>query len=211
MNKNIIKQLDKEIFIFIGLSVVNIIFAAIALAMGISFIVNNLFHIIETGNYISLSLGYIIAGVGLACIGFWWILPSVSVMDFNTEIQFEFSKKKGKITDEKITSLIVNMISYYRENNRNIKRMIFISRIGGIFFIINGLVSTTDFIIKLNSSSIQISDNLVQIGAIILIFSWGILSLFIPRFISKFANFWEYRIKKSQEAEELIRKTLESQ
>lgn len=209
MNKNIIKQINKEILIFIGLSVVNIIFAAIALAMGVVLIVNNLFYLIESGQYIDLTLGYIIAGAGLALIGFWWILHSVSLMDFNTEIQFDFSKKKVDLTDEKITSIIVKMISYYRENSKNIKRMILISRAGGIFFIINGLLSTIDFILKLDSTFL-ITNNLMQIAGIILVFSWGILSFFIPRFISKFANFWEYRIKKSNEAEELIRKILES-
>lgn len=209
MNKNIIKQINKEILIFIGLSVVNIIFAAIALAMGIVLIVNNIFYLIESGQYIDLTLGYIIAGAGLTLIGFWWILHSASLMDFNTEIQFDFSKKKVDLTDEKITSIIVKMISYYRENSKNIKRMILISRTGGIFFIINGLLSTFDFISKLDSTFL-ITNNLMQIAGIILVFSWGILSFFIPRFISKFANFWEYRIKKSNEAEELIRKILES-
>ena len=42
-------------------------------------------------------------------------------------------------TNEKITSLIIAMVSYYRENSKNIKRMIFISRIGGIFIILNGM------------------------------------------------------------------------
>jgi hypothetical protein len=209
MNKNIIKQINKEIFIFLGLSVVNIIFAAIALAMGVVLIVNNIFYLIDLEQFIDLTLGYIIAGAGLALIGFWWILHSVSLMDFNTEIQFEFSKKKAEISDEKITSIIVKMISYYRENSKNIKRMILISRAGGLFFIINGLISTFDFISKLDSS-LLITTNLMQIVGIILVFSWGILSLFLPHFISKFANFWEYRIKKSNEAEELIRKIMEN-
>ena len=207
MNKNIIKKINKEIFIFIGLSVVNIIFAAIALAMGIVYIVNNIFYLIESNQLISLALGFIIAGIGLAFIGFWWLLHSVSLMDFNTEIQFEFSKKKSVLSDEKITSIIVKMVSYYRENNKNIKRMIFISRAGGIFFIINGLISTIDFFSKLDSSY-QI--NLMQISGIIIIFSWGIISLLIPIFISKFANFWEYRLKKSNEADRIITSLMES-
>jgi hypothetical protein len=209
MNNDIIKQINKEIFIFIGLSVVNIIFAAISLAMGIVLIVNNIFYLFESGQFIDINLGYIIAGIGLSLIGFWWIIHSVSLMDFNTEIQFKFSNKKSDFSEEKITSIIVKMISYYRENNKNIKRMILISKVGGFFFIINGLISTIDFFSKLDSAFI-INDNIMQIAGIILVFSWGILSLYIPRFISKFANFWEYRIKKTNEAEELIRKIMES-
>lgn len=210
MNENIIKQINKEILIFLGLSVVNIIFGAIALAMGIVFIVTNLLYLIESESYLNISLIYIFIGFGLAGIGFWWLLTSASLMDFITDIQLKYFKKKEGHTTEKITSLIVNMISYYRENSNKIKRMIFICRIGGILIILNGIVSSIDLYLKLNSS-IQLTNHLMQISAIILMFAWGILSLLLPRFISKFASLWESRIKKSEEVEEIIKKQMESQ
>jgi len=209
MKIDINKQINKELFIFQGLSVVNIVFSAITLAIGIVLIVNNLFNLIESGNYISYNIAYVLVGFGLACIGFFWILPSASLMDFITDIQFKYSKKTNDISNEKITSLIVKMISYYREKNSNIKRMIIISRLGGTFFILNGIISSIDFYLKLNTN-IQIINHPIQIIGIILIFSWGILSFFIPHFIKKFATLWESRIKKSQEAEEILRKHMGS-
>ena len=209
MEKNIIKQIDDEILIFIGLSVVNIVFSAITLAIGIIFIVNNLFNLIESGNFINPSIAYIIAGFGLAGIGFFWIITSASLMDFITDIQIQFFKKTDIISNEKITSIIVKMISYYREKRSNIKKMILISRLGGIFFILNGIISSVYLYIKFNPY-FQTTDYIIQIVGIILMFAWGILSLFIPLFIKKFANLWESRLKKSQEAEEIIRKHMES-
>ena len=209
MKKNIIKQIDNEILIFIGLSVVNIVFSAITLAIGIIFIVNNLFNLIESGKFINLSIAYVITGFGLAGIGFFWIITSASLMDFITDIQIQFFKKTDKISNEKITSIIVKMISYYREKRSNIKKMILISRLGGTFFILNGIISSIDLYIKFNPY-FQMTDHIIQIVGITLMFAWGILSLFIPLFIKKFANLWETRLKKSQEAEEIIRKHMES-
>ena len=209
MTTNLLKKINKEIYIFLILSVVNIIFGAISLAMGIVFIVNNIFNLINLQIIIDISLIYIIAGFGLVGIGFWWLLYSVSLMDFITDIQMKFFKKNKKITDEKITSLIVKMVSYYRKNKTNIRRMIFIARLGGLLFIINGLISTIDLFYKINPY-IQLSNYYMQIAAILIVFIWGILSLLIPRFIKKFATLWEHRIKKSSEAENIINKLMES-
>jgi len=205
MTSNLLKQINKEIYIFLSLSVVNIIFGAISLAMGIVLIVNNLLNLINLNIFIDISLLYIIAGFGLAGIGFWWLLYSVSLMDFITDIQIKFLKKNQKITEEKITSLIVKMVSYYRKYNTNIRRMIFIARLGGLFFIINGIISTVDLFYKINPYN-QLSNYYMQIAGILLMFIWGILSFLIPRFIKKFATLWEHRIKKSSEAEETIRR-----
>lgn len=208
MIKNINKQIKKELYVFQGLSVVNIIFSAITLAIGIVLIVNNLFTLIETADFINYSTAYVIIGFGLAGIGFFWILPSASLLDFVTDIQFKYFNKKTD-NNEKITGLIIKMISYYREESNNIKKMIIISRLGGTFFLLNGIISSIDFFININSN-FQISNHFIQIIGIILMFSWGILSFFIPRFIKKFATLWEARIKKSQEAEEIFKKHLES-
>ena len=208
MIKNINKQINKELFVFQGLSVVNIIFSAITLAIGIVLIVNNLFTLIETADLINYSTFYVIIGFGLAGVGFFWILPSASLLDFVTDIQFKYFNKKTD-NNEKITGLIIKMISYYREESNNIKKMIIISRLGGTFFLLNGIITSIDFFININSN-FQISNYFIQIIGIILMFSWGVLSFFIPHFIKKFATLWEARIKKSQEAEEIFKKHLES-
>jgi len=209
MEKKFNKQVNKELLIFQGLSVVNIIFSAITLAIGVVFVVNNVFSLIESGNLIDYSTLYVFVGFVLVGIGFFWILPSASLMDFVTDIQFKYFNKKNELNDEKIITLIIKMISYYREESSNIKRMIIISRLGGTFFILNGIISSIDFYVKLNSN-LQITNHLIQILSLILMFSWGILSLFIPYFIKKFANLWELRIKKSEEAGAIFSKLLES-
>ncbi|MHA2431421.1 MAG: hypothetical protein ACXACC_10395 [Promethearchaeota archaeon] len=204
-----LNQLNKQIIIFLGLSVVNIVFAAIALAFGIVFVVNHLFPIVETGVIQSISLGYILAGGCLAVIGFWWMLPSVSIMDFITDLQFKSDEEKGRSDDEKEIGLIIRLLSYYRENDKKIKSMIFISRIGGSFFIINGILSSIDLISNVDATFV-LSMYSMQIAGIVLMFGWGVVSLFIPLFLKKVAIIWEYRVDKSRETEEILQKYLET-
>jgi hypothetical protein len=204
-----LKKLNKQIIIFLGLSVVNIIFAAIALAFGVIFVINHLLPIIRSGIIESISIGYIIAGGCLAVIGFWWILPSASIMDFITDLQIESYKEKEKSTDEKEIELIIRLLSYYRENDRKINRMIFISRIGGSFFLINGVISSVDVLSKISVSFFP-SMYAMQLAAIALMFGWGIVSLIIPRFLKQTAQIWEYRVNKSEEAAKILRNHLET-
>ncbi len=204
-----LKKLDKQVIVFLGLSVVNIVFAAISLAFGIVFIINNLFQIIETNIISLIPVLYIIAGGCLAVIGFYWILPSASIMDFITDLQIENHKNKQKDEQEKEITFIIRLLSYYRENDLKIRRMILISKIGGSFFLISGIIKTIDVLISLTESSL-VSVQAMQIAAIILMFGWGIVSLFIPRFLKEIARVWEYRVEKSMDAEDILRQHMET-
>lgn len=203
------QKMKHEIHSFFALSIVNVTFSAITLAMGIVLSINNLFRILESNSIFSIQLIYVIIGCILAGIGFWWILTSTYLMDFITDIQYQYYKKKGKLSEDEVTGIIIKMISYYREKNQNIKRMIFICRVGGVFFIINGIVSTIDLSYKIHLVNVG-AQHMMQISAIFIMFIWGIVSLFIPRYIRKYALIWDTRLKQSEEAEKLIIKKLES-
>ena len=70
MNTNLQKQLNKEMLIFLGLSVINLIYSAIILAFGIMFIINHIYQFDEYTQIINVSSVYIITGIILSIIGF---------------------------------------------------------------------------------------------------------------------------------------------
>jgi hypothetical protein len=210
MKPEVLQKIKKEINSVTALSIVNITFSAIILALGIVLIVNNVFQLIEESSLILSSIVYIIIGLAMALIGFWWIISSASIMDFITDIQWQNEKKKQILSDDQITSQIIKMISYYRENNQKIKRMIFISQVGGCIFIINGIISTIDLFFSLQST-FDLTKNIMPISSIFIMFAWGASSLYIPRFIRKYASIWDNRIKQSIKAEEIIKQEMESQ
>lgn len=210
MKTNIAKKINNEILVFIGLSVVNIIFAAIALAMGIVFIINHLPSVLELSEIFVINLGYIILGFGLFVIGIWWIIHSVTIMDFITTIQWKIIRLENEYSEDKITSLIIDMLSYFRDHNDQIKKMIIICRLGGIFFIANGFISLIDILFRYDLQFL-FSHNIMKAISIVTVFIWGIISLCIPFIIAKFASIWEYRIEQSKEAENLITRMMEQE
>ena len=208
MNDTLSKQLNKEMLNFLGLSVINIIFSAIFLSVGIMLIVNNIFLFDEYITILNPLLVYVIAGFILSFIGLFWILKSVLVMDFFTDFQFKLSWTKNTPNDDQITKSIVKIISYYRENSSKINKMMIISIAGGIFFILNSLYYVIDIIIQYNDS-FQLSFYYMRILAIIFMVFLSFLSLYIPYFIKNSASIWDERFKKIQEAEEIIKQQME--
>lgn len=204
MEKILVNRIRKEILIFLFLSVVNIVFSAITLAAGIVFIVNHLPTVLNDPS-LGISFFYLLAGFPLVVIGLFWIIYSVGLMDFITDKQFEFIKKNSEDPEE-LTSIIISMLSFYRENSVKIRRMIVISRLGGTFFIFNGLISIVNIYTNYSSfSSIQT----MQFFAIILVFVWGMASLAIPVFVNRFSYIWDLRVEESKKAEEKIELLME--
>ena len=210
MAENIEKQLNNQIYIFLGLSVVNLIYAATAMAMGVVFFINNFPMYTGADTLSSRALFFMISGVILSLIGFFWIVKSAIFMDFINDIQWQSSKKKGDESyDDKVIGLIVKIIAYYRKNLKNINMMVLVCRLGGIFYIVDGMNRAGDLIFKMNDSFL-LSNHIMQFLSIILLLGWGIFSLFIPMFIGKVVSTWEYRVKKTVEAEEILREYMES-
>lgn len=208
MKNNLQKQLNKEMLNFLGLAIINLIFSAIILAVGIMFIVNHFYRLNEYSTLINPSIGFIVMGIIFSVIGFWWILKSSYVMDFITDIQWEIYWTKILPSEEQITSSIIKLVAYYRENTDKIKKMMFISRVGGIIFIIQSIYYIIDLLIYANLYHLSEFYYIRILATIIMIF-WGILSLYIPHFIINSASIWDERLKKSQEAEDTIRTLME--
>jgi len=208
MKNNLQKQLNKEMLNFLGLAIINLIFSAIILAVGIMFIVNHFYRLNEYSTLINPSIGFIVMGIIFSVIGFWWILKSSYVMDFITDIQWEIYWTKILPSEEQITSSIIKLVAYYRENTDKIKKMMFISRVGGIIFIIQSIYYIIDLLIYANIYHLSEFYYIRILATIIMIF-WGILSLYIPHFIINSASIWDERLKKSQEAEDTIRTLME--
>ncbi len=208
MKNNLQKQLNKEMLNFLGLAIINLIFSAIILAVGIMFIVNHFYRLNEYSTLINPSIGFIVMGIIFSVIGFWWILKSSYVMDFITDIQWEIYWTKKIPSEEQITSSIIKLVAYYRENTDTIKKMMIISRVGGIIFIIQSIYYIIDLLIYANLYHLSEFYYIRILATIIMIF-WGILSLYIPHFIINSASIWDERLKKSQEAEDTIRTLME--
>lgn len=200
MATDVFKRIQEEIFSLTALSIVNIIFGALAIATGVSTTINRYFSMKEAAQFDIYSTALIGIGGILSIIGLWWIITSANIMDFSTDMHIEHHKKKSQVTEEVIISWIVQMVAYYRENKKTIRRMVQISRLGGIFFLSYGLI----LIVSELSGNIVLTDYTYQMIRTILLVCLSIACFLIPHFFSKYASIWDSRIEQAEKAEEAL-------
>jgi hypothetical protein len=148
-------------------------------------------------------------GIGIGIVGLYWIISSVNILDFTTDIQMGIHKQKTQVTDENITSIIIQMIAFYRKNKKKIQQMILMSIIGGCLFIGFTLFSTINMLLEPSGDVLWLQS--VQIIGLFLMLFLGIACFFIPRFFKKYASVWNDRMKEAENAEKMLMETMRSQ
>lgn len=208
MTNNVIKKINDEIISLTALSIVNLIFGGIAIAIGVSNSVSHI-NILKESVQISLtSVIFICFGVSLGIIGLYWIITSSNILDFTTDVQLERHKKKMSMTDEVIIGLIVQMIAFYRKNQKKIKQMIVMSMIGGCLFLGFTLFSAINMLMK---PLVDVEwSQYVQIIGLFLMFFLGIACFVIPRFFEKYASIWDGRMKEAENVERVLMEQMRS-
>ena len=209
MSAPLSKQLNKEMLIFLSLAVINLLFSATFLAVGIVFIINNIWKLNSYISFFNASVVLVFIGFLFSIIGFYWIVKSALMMDFLTDIQWKIYWTNKKQSDSQITKSIIKLIAYYRENILQIKKMIFISIIGGIIFGIQSMYYLFDMVF-LFDPLYQWPFYQMRILSIILMLSWSILCFYTTYYIKRAASIWDIRLRKSREAEEIIKQRMES-
>jgi len=208
MTNNIIKKINDEIGSLTALSIVNLMFGGVAIAIGISNSVNHI-NLLKESIQISLtSVIFICFGIGLGIIGIYWIISSGNILDFTTDIHLERHKKKMSVTDESIISLIVQMIAFYRKNQKKIKQMIVMSMIGGCLLLGFTLLSAINMLMKPSVGVVW--SQYVQIIGLFLMLFLGIACFFIPRFFKKYASIWDGRMKEAENVERILTEQIRS-
>ena len=76
MNAPLSKQLNKEMLIFLSLALINLLFSATFLAVGIVFIINNLWKLSNYDSFFNASVALIMLGFLFSTIGMYWIVKS---------------------------------------------------------------------------------------------------------------------------------------
>jgi hypothetical protein len=208
MTQDIIKKIKDEIKSLTALSIVNIIFGALAIAIGVSTSVSN-FNMLKESSQISLTpIISICFGIGIGIVGLYWLISSANILDFTTDIQLGIHTKKTPLTDERITSTIIQMIAFYRKNKKTIKQMNLMSMIGGCLFIGFTFFSAVNILMKPSGDILWLQ--YVQIIGLFLMFLLGIACFFIPRFFKRYASVWDGRMKEAEQVEQMLMEQMRS-
>ena len=198
-------KIKKEMRHFMALTVMSIAFGGIAMALAISSITTNAFALTTTISNIFLNIPLIAIGFIVAYLAIRYIISTVEVFDKFDEIQEDELGEKNR-TSEKLTERIVKLLNLYRDEKPQIKRMILISKIAGVCFLVNALLQTAILIFNLTTGTAEV---IPAVGGIIVSIVMSAVGFFIPSSFRKYSVCWDERLVRSIEAEKKIASFME--
>jgi hypothetical protein len=198
-------KLKKEMKHFMALVVMSIAFGGMAMAFAISSITTNAFALTTTISNIFLNILLIAISFIVAYLAIRYIISTVEVFDKFDEIQEGEVGEKNR-TREKLTERIVKLMNLYRDEKPQIKRMILISKIAGVCFLVNALLQTAILIFNLTTGTAEV---IPAVGGIIVSIVMSAVGFFLPSSFRKYAVCWDERLVRSIEAEKKIASFME--
>jgi hypothetical protein len=203
-----LSQFKKEIVNFSLISLINIVFAVIAMAFGISYmIIAVLGHSLYPGNS---AFRMFSGAVALVCfgLGISWLLATFRIFEGIKSIRDILCSSHEPLPKDRLTCLIIRMLSHYRDNRKTIRTMILVSTIGGCFFFILGMI--TGFrLVSLTGIGVAITpDSLILIPAMLLTLAISLACLLSSYYFSKFAKVWDQRLHEIDKSECALKKKL---
>ncbi|MCL5877371.1 MAG: hypothetical protein M1540_06125 [Candidatus Bathyarchaeota archaeon] len=203
------QKLQHELNSLLGLSIINIVCSALALAFGAYFLMPNLISLATTLTIELNQIGLIILG-GLAfAIAIRWLISSAEMIEVNSTLTSSLSehKKNNTLNDEALTGLIVDMTAAYRENKPTLKLMVTISRIAGVCFGIAAVLALGGVIAGALTNA-PLWANAAQISNVAINLAMAAACFIIPHFFGKYSTVWDQRLAQTAKAEVELQKAL---
>lgn len=208
LEKQALIQFRKEIRHFFLISILNLVFAAIALALGVQYIVTAI--LAQGADPVATGLRMFTGAVALVCfgLGIGWILVTVRIFEGIVEIKDDLETEGTAITDNRLTCLIVRMLALYRDNRKTISTMILVGTLGGVCFFVLGIANSLKVLsVSLGGFAFTL-DNLLLIPAMLLTLGIALASLLSSYYFSQFAKVWDRRLHEIDESECALKTTL---
>jgi hypothetical protein len=193
------EKLQQEVNSFVSLALINIVFSAVAMGLGISIIIPNITSMVTTQSVLFTQVVLVVIG-GLASVfSIKWLISSAELFEVSDELKEDYAKNKT-LDEEAQTGLIVKMMAYYRENKPTLKKMMSVSRIAGICFLISGAFTIITAVTNA-STGVQLMDVGTQVLGASINFAIAAVGFIIPHFFGKYTKIWDKRIEKNAKAE----------
>jgi NhaP-type Na+/H+ or K+/H+ antiporter len=202
MATNTAQKLQHELNSLQGLSIINLVCSALALAFGVYFLMPNLISLATTQTVELNQIGLIILG-GLAfAVAIRWLMSSAKIIDVTSKLTNSLKKhKKNKtLDDDALTGLIVNMTAAYRENKPTLKVMMTISKIAGVLFAVAASLALFTGLVGA-FSGVPVWGIVAQIVDAAVSFGTAAACFIIPHYFKKYSQIWDSRLQQTAKVE----------
>jgi len=209
MTDTIHSRFSRELNGFYLITLLYVIFGALAMAFAIHYIVSSVLGL--TGGQPLSFLRIITAAISMIGfgLGLSWIVLSVEILDGIDDIRSAVKDWTTPVPDEILTGGIVRMIAHYREHTKTIRTMILVCTLGGFCFLALGIISSIEFFsFSLSSGTITLKSYLL-IPSALLALAVAIVSLASSFYFSRFSKAWDLRESVISRAEQELVETLE--
>jgi len=203
---DITRKVELEIRTLFSLTVVNLVVAALALAMGVGLATSQITSGADGPGAIIGVILSVIAGLLLAGIGIRWLISVADVLDGIDDVKdgFEENRRIGNGTG--ITATIIQMMATYRLKRPTIHQMAAISKAAGILFAMGTFIQGMLFAILIPEASMLT----LATGTVGLMFFGGfaIICLTMPGRLLGYTSEWDEYIANTERAEVLLKERL---
>ena len=211
MNTDLSKAFEEEFLSFFALCLMNLIFAASMMAIGLAIVVQQL--VPQTGaipagaEAIPPAVTLVLGGAAFV-IGLVWITVTAKLLKSVKLVRRAYKeKKKREMTPEDFTGVMLRMMTQYREQKRTIRAMVIICLVGGVCYLVQGIAD-----IALIIPGVAVGDTAVPvistvIAALISLVMGG-ASILISTYFRRYAKAWDARLDTLAQSGDELEKML---
>jgi len=216
MEKNTLNRLKLELESFKILVTSNMVGAALTLAFSMSFGITKIIPFITGGPLEPNQIPYLMIIISGFATAISWITRSAELMEEHDEIikdldlvidEYDRREEIDTEKDERIISIIVRFLAFYREKSEKINQLKWGGRLTGTFLLLTGVPQLISFL----TGSYQVEGwaILAQGFAVVASLAISIGAWYVPVIIKRFTETWDARISLADDANEELKRILE--
>ena len=208
MNIDAFSRFKSEINSYFALVLLNMVFGAMAMAFGMQSAVALLTGVSGMQAGVILKAGIMALSAIIFGLGFCWVLLAARTIKDVAPIRREFRRHKGPVPDDTLTCWMVRTTAGYRGNRRTIQAMVMVCTLGGVCFLILGLLNSLELYSPGLTSGQVTVNTLLLVPAALLTLGVAVVSLGSSWYFSKFSKIWGSRTDEIARSEPMLAETL---
>jgi hypothetical protein len=194
MKTDLATTFEEEFLSYFALCVMNLVFGTIAMAFGVQFIVVSVLG--QPGEQGVPELRAAAGAVAMVCFGFglFWILVMARLFKSVKVVRNAYKQKKRReMSPEDFIGMLVRMMTQYREEKGRIRAMVFVCMLGGLCFIVLGVLTIGQIAVLVAAGSATLPVLLSVVAAAICMTVGG-ASFLVSTYFRRYAKVWDARL-----------------
>jgi hypothetical protein len=200
------EQFADELRSYFTMTLLNLVFGAMAMAFGMQFIVTSVLSFEHAGIEAALEIPLFLVGVIAVIFGIRWIVFSARMLKGIAPLKREYRKMEKPLSEEILTSMIIRLITHYRENQWVIRRMTIICTLAGCIFLVLGILNLIQGILA--GPFLTLFLNIFAAGINLVI---GSVALISSSWFRHYAAVWDQRLETVFRSQETLQHAMDEE